>query len=665
MDYDRIVRRNIFVIVSFVTASVFTLITAFRFSKTLAVAEVICLALIFISISVYSYISKKNAAGFFAELAKSYDFGTENSFNGFPLPILVASDSGMIKWYNKLFLNEFVSGGLTDNSVFQFIDENDYKAVSAENSIDVIYNSKGYSVYSNTLTYKEKLYKVMYFVENTELKKISDEYVRSRPNVILISLDGIEEIRQSFKESECAEIRSAIEGIMEAWCSAYPCILRKIESDRYIIISEKRSLDKMLEERFRVLDTVRAYTYKGSEALGLTLSIGVGQGKDFTECESNSRQALDMALGRGGDQAAVKNRDMSYAFFGGVSKGVEKRAKVKVRIIASAIAELFHTSDDIVVMGHRFSDLDSLGAAVGLCAAAKAFKKPVHIAIDRKKSLAGPLINRMKREGISDLLVEPEEALKKLNENTLLIIVDTHIADFLEYTPLYTAAKKVVVIDHHRKAVNYINNAVIFHHDPTASSASEMVTELLQYMTSSPVIGRFEADALLSGIMLDTRNFVLRTGVRTFEAAAYLRNRGADTVKVKQLFASDMESNRLRNAVINNSVTFYNCAISVADFKSDNIRVICAQAADDLLNIDGVDASFVLFEGKEQINISARSFGAVNVQLVMESLGGGGHQTMAAAQLNLSEYSIDTAVVKLREAINEYYVNLNKTIRTK
>ncbi len=662
MNRNRIVMRNVFFVVSFVVMTAFAVVTAVFFNKILAAVEAGFVVVSAMSVTVYTLLTRKSAESFFAALAENYDFGDENSFKNFPLPILVADPEVRVKWFNKLFYDCFSeSGGLRRNSAMEILGEKGIASLEKTGCADIRFGSKAYTVYSNTIEYKQNPYMVMYFVENTELKDTAAEYASSRPNVILISLDGVDEVRQSFKESECAEIRSGIEGIIEKWSSEYPCILRKVDGDRYIIISEKRSLDKMIQSRFDVLDKVRKYAYKSADALGLTLSIGVGQGEDLTECENNARQALDMALGRGGDQAAVKNKDMSYEFFGGVSKGVEKKAKVKVRIIATAVSELFQMSDNIIVMGHRFSDLDSLGAAVGLCAAGRAFGKNVRIAINKNKSLATPLINRMVREGVSDVLIEPEAAVKQINSNTLLVIVDTHIAEFLEHTPLYNAASKVVVIDHHRKSVNYMSEkVVIFYHDPTASSASEMVTEMLQYMTVPPAVNKLEADSLLSGIMLDTRNFVLRAGARTFEAAAYLRNKGADTVRVKQLFSTDMESHRLKNQTVMNSVAFYNCAISVADFKSDNIRVICAQAADEMLSIEGVEASFVIFKSNDVINISARSLGDVNVQLVMEMLGGGGHQTMAAAQLDANDYSIESATVKLREAIGDYYMQQNK-----
>ncbi len=303
-----------------------------------------------------------------------------------------------------------------------------------------------------------------------------------------------------------------------------------------------------------------------------------------------------------------------------------------------------------MIMGHRFPDLDAMGAAVAMYSAAKSMDVQPFIVTDREKSLAGPLMDRMDEEGLK--ILSPSQALERISGETLLIIVDTHIPDFVEEPELYKKAKKVVVIDHHRKSVNFIEKAVIFFHDPSVSSASEMVTELLQYIGGEPVIGSFEADALLSGITLDTRNFVLRAGVRTFEAAAYLKSRGADTVRVKKLFSTTLRNYKQKNKIVSSSAEYKNCAIATADFDSKDIRIIASQAADELLNISQVDASFVIFGSGNTVNISARSLGLVNVQVIMEKLGGGGHQTMAAAQLR--DVTTAEAEEKLRRAIDEF-----------
>ena len=312
-------------------------------------------------------------------------------------------------------------------------------------------------------------------------------------------------------------------------------------------------------------------------------------------------------------------------------------------------------SSSILIMGHRFSDLDSVGSAIGMLCAARSLGKPSHIVINRKQSLAKSLID-MAEVKYPDGFITAAEAEKIISKDTLLVIVDTHRAEVLESAELYRLAKTVIVIDHHRKNVDFINNSIVFQHDPSASSAGEMVSELLQYMPVKPVITDCEANALLAGIMLDTRNFALRAGVRTFEAAAFLRSKGADTVKVRRLFMNKMENFKLRNDVIDGAEVYRDCAIAYSDINSPDIRTISAQAADEMLNIDSIKASFVMFDTDGTMNISARSLGEINVQVIMEILGGGGHQTMAAAQL--AGCDRETATTRLFAAVDEYYSKL-------
>ena len=323
----------------------------------------------------------------------------------------------------------------------------------------------------------------------------------------------------------------------------------------------------------------------------------------------------------------------SSDLYGGVSKGVEKRTKVRTRVVASALSELIAGSDNVMVMGHRFSDLDCLGSAAAMTVAARSMGKPAYAVARHKTTLAAELIDRYDASGRGDLFIEPEEAMELLNRRTLLIITDTHNPHMLEDPALYRAAGSVVVIDHHRKMVDHIDNAVIFYHEPYASSASEMVAELIQYMEGDS-ISRLEAEALMAGIMLDTRSFVMKAGVRTFEAAAYLRRLGADTVEVKKMFAESMDTYRAKADIIAKAELYRKTAIACCDQSgASETRIAAAQAADELLYIKGVDASFTLFEEGNTVNISARSLGDFNVQLVMETIGGGGHMTMAGAQL--------------------------------
>lgn len=580
----------------------------------------------------------------------------ENSaLNSFPLPVAVFDSADRIVWYNQKFQNDLLALlPPQDGSICPFTGGKRLRDIREQTVFSTAVGDKEFTVYFSHIDCAGRQSYALIFTEDTELKKTAKAYAQSKPVVAMVATDSADEIYRSYKESEYAEIISDIGRIAENWFSEYNCVFRTLSSGRALAVMREAELQKMIAKKFNVMEQVRSYTYHGA-SVGITLSIGIGRGETLGEAESEARQALDMALGRGGDQTAMKNSDETYRFFGGVSKGVEKRTKVRTRVVASAIAELIRGCDNVLVMGHKFSDLDCIGAAVGVCAAAGAFGKSAKIVTYEKTSLATPLMEYMKAQSDGDLFIHPDIARHIVTEKTLLFVVDTHKADFTEEPEIYEKSPSVVVIDHHRKTVDYIQNAVIFYHEPHASSACEMVTELLQYMQRKPIIGAVQANALLAGIMLDTKEFALRTGVRTFEAAAYLRARGADTVTVKGFFNSSMENKKLRGQVVLNAQSYRNCAVSVADIKHKDIRIISAQAADELLTVSDVSASFVLFETGDTANISARSMGKVNVQLIMEALGGGGHQTMAAAQLPNTDLS--EARQMLKKAIDDYYEN--------
>lgn len=580
----------------------------------------------------------------------------ENSaLNSFPLPVAVFDSADRIVWYNQKFQNDLLALlPLQDGSICPFTGGKRLRDIREQTVFSTAVGDKEFTVYFSHIDCAGRQSYALIFTEDTELKKTAKAYAQAKPVVAMVATDSADEIYRSYKESEYAEIISDVGRITENWFSEYNCVFRTLSSGRALAVMREAELQKMIAKKFNVMEQVRSYTYHGA-SVGITLSIGIGRGETLGDAESEARQALDMALGRGGDQTAMKNADETYRFFGGVSKGVEKRTKVRTRVVASAIAELIRGCDNVLVMGHKFSDLDCIGAAVGVCAAADAFGKSAKIVTYEKTSLATPLMEYMKAQSDGDLFIHPDIARHSVTEKTLLFVVDTHKADFTEEPEIYEKAPSVVVIDHHRKTVDYIQNAVIFYHEPHASSACEMVTELLQYMQRKPIIGAVQANALLAGIMLDTKEFALRTGVRTFEAAAYLRARGADTVTVKGFFNSSMENKKLRGQVVLNAQSYRNCAVSVADIKHKDIRIISAQAADELLTVSDVSASFVLFRTGDTANISARSMGKVNVQLIMEALGGGGHQTMAAAQLANTDLS--EAQQMLKKAIDEYYEN--------
>ena len=488
---------------------------------------------------------------------------------------------------------------------------------------------------------------VLYFVDDTYYKEINKEYALTRPVVLLICFDNREELARESTGAEDARVGSEVQAKLDAWAVNMNGFLKRLNGERYLVLTDEEHIQGMMDSRFPILDEIR--NIKNENNQSATISVGVGRGaSSLKEGELWARRALDMALGRGGDQVAVKQKNDTYEFFGGLSKGVEKRDKVRTRVIAATLSDHVRASDAVFVMGHKFSDLDSMGAAVGLWSAInKVMNKKAYIVVNRAQTLAGQVVASMEEKaGGQQVFLSPQEALSMVGPHALLIVVDTHTPDFIESPELLNAVPRVVVIDHHRMMVHHIENALIFYHEPYASSASEMVAELVQYIGEN-CLDRTEAEALLSGIMLDTKNFVLRTGVRTFEAAAYLRRRGADTVRVKRMFSDSIDAYKEKYRIVSSAEVVNQCAIASTEQDSANIRVTAAQAADELLSIKGVAASFVLFPTGNTVNISARSLGDINVQLIMETLGGGGHFTMAGAQL------ADVTVKRARELLSD------------
>ncbi len=600
---------------------------------------------------------QKAIARLLAKMSSNLDLAQHESLISFPLPVFVANSSREIVWYNEHFKNT-VLGGIEayGSDVSAVLGDRTIDDVLQEPGAYVEYNEHQYKAYAyNSRSNEASLY-IFVFVDETETFSDAVEYHETRPCVMLMLVDNYDELLQNAKESEKAQMIGEIESLLEDFISKTNGFMRKLDRDRFIAVVEERHMREIVEGRFQILDKVRKVT--SGERLSATLSIGVGRdAANMHEADELAGQALDMALGRGGDQAAVKT-PTGFEFFGGMSKGVEKRTKVKTRIIAAALLELIEASDNVIVMGHRFADLDALGSAIGMASGIRELGKDAVVAINKEKNLAKPLYDRMVANGLEDLFIEPDEAMFYITKKTLLIVVDTHIPTLLESAEIYQACKSVVVIDHHRKMVNHIANAVIFYHEPFASSASEMVTELLQYFSDKPVLNQVEAEALLSGIMLDTKNFVLKTGVRTFEAAAYLKKLGADTVEVRKLFASDMESYQRKTRLVSAAEVYRECAIATSTGHTEDMRVVAPQAADELLGINAVDASFVLFETGDTVNINARSMGEINVQLIMEKLGGGGHLTMAGAQIK--GVTMENARQKLLLAIDDYYDEIEK-----
>ena len=576
-------------------------------------------------------LAEKNSLKFIAKLNEAVGTAENEALYYFETPSVIVDSDFRVLWCNKEFNDQIIPEyDIFGTEIYKAVDI-DIKALMLEGAATVFFGDRSFKVGAvATQRYDQKLI-FMSFTDITEFAELFSKYKRTRPSVLLLVIDNYEDVLQNFKESEKAQVAAAIETMLEDFMSQTTGVLRKLGHDKFIAVIEEQHLNNIIQSKFEILDKARNISI-GEKSSIITLSIGVGRGAStLEESETFAKQALDMCLGRGGDQAAVKTEN-GFRFFGGVANGVEKKSRAKSRIISNAIQELVHNSDNVYIMGHRFADLDAVGAGAGLAGAVRQAGGEAYFVVDPIKNLAGGLIERLYSE-LPDLLITPQQAVENFSENSLLIIVDTHNAELVESRELHDMAVHKIVIDHHRKSVNFIDDAVIFYHEPYSSSASEMVTEVIQYFKNVSFLPQVYAEALLAGIMLDTKNFIMKTGVRTFEAAAYLRKNGADTVKVKGLFTNSIEAYRKKSALISTAEIFDRCAIAVSDSKSDDIRIIAPQAADELLGISGVDASFVIYKTGDVVNISARSLGVMNVQVIMERLGGGGHQTMAAAQL--------------------------------
>lgn len=632
-----------------ISMTVASLFFSLRLFYICASVTVVCIALI-----VWQMLSIRNSVTkFLIQMGHLLTTVQQEALINFPIPVMVCDSDGEILWANQQAQRGVLDGeNIYSKSIYTILTGLDITRRCPDNGYEVDYKGRHFVAYvTRAVNNHQDLYMV-YFFDNTELKQFAHEYFETRPSIMLLVVDNYEELQQTMKDNERSRLMGQIEYTVSKYVSENGGLMVKTERDRFIVIIEERNLRGIISSRFQILEEVRAIENEANQVP--TLSIGVGRdASTLSESEQFARQAVDMALGRGGDQAAVRSVS-GYEFFGGVSNGVEKRTKVKTRIVATALAELMNGSDNVLVMGHQNSDLDCFGASIGILKAARLMGKDAWLVIRRDKSLVGPLYDKLLENGYSGLFIEPEEALSHISRKTLLVICDTHVKTFLESAEVFEACKSVVVIDHHRKMVGHIENAVIFYHEPYASSASEMVTELVQYFGERYRIGRYEAEALLAGIMLDTKNFVIKTGVRTFEAAAYLRKIGADTVEVRKLFAIQMGAYQLKAQLVANAEIYKGCAIAVSPNREiSDIQVTAAQAADELLNISGVQASFLIFRIGDGISYSARSMGQLNVQLIMEKLGGGGHHTMAGAQI--ANISLEEAKSRLTAAIDEFF----------
>ena len=639
--------------VGFLSAIIF-LIAGFGYlfiDKKGAVAAFIGFVIVLLLSIFYSTYSIITTKRYVKQLNKSLK-GDSKNIDTFPLPCVLCNSAGVVLWYNKLF----VSDVLQDGNISKFKITDCFKKFSLdefsnEESVCIEYNERLYTVFSTKFKEKNEKLIAFYFLDDTYFKTTEREYLETRPYVMHILVDNIDVLYRKYSDSKFASITSGIESLLEKWLENHNVVFKKTAEGRFLVIGEKRGLDALCKEKFEVLNAVREYKYDNIE-MGATLSIGVGTGEDVLECENQAKRSLELALGRGGDQCVVFSNE-DYTFFGGRANLDNATSKVSPRQTSANILNEIKKHNKVVVMGHKFSDNDSVGASVAMEYFCRQNGVNAKVVIDEKKSLAGPLIKYLEDNGY-DRFIDHDEGKRFCDSKTLVIVVDTHVENLLESEPVFSDGGKKIIIDHHRRNADYIDDAEIFYHLPLSSSTCEMVSELIEYSTTQITLPPEISTALLAGIVLDTKDYVLKTSSRTFEAAAYLKQNGANTVEVKKLFAVNTEQINGENEIIKNAITYKECIISIADKKIENLRVITAKAADDMLNISGVKASFVISKIKDDlINISARSLGEENVQLITEKLGGGGHSTMAACQLE--DVSFEVALEKLKSAIDEYY----------
>ncbi|WP_418483800.1 DHH family phosphoesterase [Dysosmobacter sp.] len=572
----------------------------------------------------------------------SVDTASKSTLINSPLPTLVfRPDTGEIIWSNESFLQlAGVREHLFEMRLSEAVPDFQVQWLLSgkqESPERVELNNHRFRVYgslvrSRNRTGVQSLVATTYWVETTEADHLREVYEASRPVAAILMLDNYEDLMKACEDTQRSAVLAQIDEKLQTWANAGQGILLKTDRNHYLFLFEEQYFQHFVDEKFSILDTVRAIRL--AENIHPTLSIGIGKDSpSIPELYKNAKLSLEMALSRGGDQAVVRNQ-VDFAFYGGRTKATEKRTKVKSRVMANAFRELIADAGEVYIMGHSFADMDAVGAAAGICCAARKRGKQARIVIDREHTAAETLIARLDAlPEYSGVFLTPAEAFLQMRADTLLVVVDTNRPDMVENPQLLESCNRVAVIDHHRRAATYIENAAFNFHEPYASSASELVTELLQYLVEPTDLLREEAGALLAGIVLDTKHFTQRTGGRTFEAAAFLRRSGADTAEVQRLFQGDLKDMVTKYDIIRRAEMYRsNIAVSVVEEPGVD-RVAAAQAADDLLTLKGVQASFVIYAAEGAVLMSARSLGEINVQVILEALGGGGNSTTAGARI--------------------------------
>lgn len=658
--FDSLVSRTkIYLVIILI---LFILISVFR--PILIIPSII----LYISILCYTYFANNKRKSEISEqlqdLTLTVDSAAKSSLINSPFPLVILETNGNIVWKSSKFVTEFADidmDNYIDDLIIDIKDEIEKSDNKKRKSVirQIQIGKKTYTVqgeFAKSKKYERKkspeYMMILYFIDETEKVKLKQENEDKKICVGIIMIDNYEEVTQRVDAEQKTQLMAKVESTIYDWVNETNGILVKADRDTYVYVFEQKNLEKIKEEKFAILDSIKNLVRK--DKIQLTLSIAISnEGDTERDVYKSASAAMDVILGRGGDQAVIRQNG-KYLFFGGKVEEVEKRTKVKARIVAHALEELIKENDKIMIMGHTNPDIDAIGSALGIYRIAKTLEKEAKIVANVETPSIKDLYESIKDQ-YQEVFISSETALAQVDSATLIIVVDTHKKTYVESPELLTKTNKIVIIDHHRRSADFIDNSILTFQEVYASSAAELVTEIIQYTQNEVELSEVEAEALYAGIMMDTKNFTFKTGVRTFEAAAYLRRCGVDIIKVKKWFQSDLESyNTISEIVRKAEIVRDSIGISIYDVQEKETSLICAKAADELLTIGNITASFVLGlmeDGK--VCISGRSIGDVNVQMILEKLGGGGHITLAGAQLE--NVTIDEAKQELISKINEYF----------
>jgi len=617
--------------------------------------------LAFVGLIVYNWLSDRNKSRkwrkYVEALSTNIDSAARYAVFNLPVPLVVIDIDGKINWYNSKFKEMVSEKSVVGKSITTLIPALSLDPFeSGEQQEGIKIGDRTYSVFANRVNLEDDTPQnsiiMLYWFDTTEVTQLKMKVEEEKPVFALINVDNFEDVMNETKEDKIPFVTSEIEKRINLWASRMNAMVKRYSHDKYIVLFESKYLVNLEAKRFSILDEIREIDV--GNKIPVTLSVGIGvNGKTPIALEEDAYACLELALGRGGDQVVIRKKN-TFEFYGGKTKAVEKRNRVKARVIAHGFRALIDESSKVIIMGHKSPDMDSLGSALGVYRCVINRGKEAFIVLNEVTEGIQTLYATIKDKEIYQF-INSAEALEEVDDNTLIVVVDTHKPSLTECPELIKDNERIVLIDHHRRSTEFIDKAVLKYMEPYASSTSELVAEIFQYMENKPRIEKEEADALLAGITVDTKNFSIKTGVRTFDAAAYLRRQGADTTRVRQLFQDDLQTFIDKAAIVGTAIRYTEAiAISTSDIQSESIQLIAAQAADDLLDIKGINTSFVIAKKMDgTVFISGRSLGDINVQVILEMLGGGGHLEIAGAQFK--DANIEAIKVRLIESIDQYF----------